>query len=422
MRYLRLDPANPKRNDIISGTIVNMLFNKHLYDENGFIGDNKNYNIYSFNGVKYNAHITSVIVYYITNKYINQTALRDDIIKKMVYVESKGIFNHKISNGVVYPGIIIKNNNKCGYGVVFNTTDKLHPNSVRIFTPNTAQRNKNVFFQYTDEYPECGHNMLSILIVDEAGILQCTKNKLFRGPSLRDYSCVRNGNVCNKTVRVLHGLYPEIYDILLGKKYELNSGTFTCLFWLHWSKVQPKKRNMNIGWIDQLKMGNLYEQKNLDHDHCFISGVPIFEDCYVIDIYEEKQVLNVSETLPNDTIIKTIKRKSGITYTVIRNKFYDSYQILLSPAVFLVEPKLINILELHNFKYICYRTFSPKLAHHIIENLDEDIEYKNVLHMFNNGYTNNRRILNDNTYKIINCMDLRDLITTDEYKYVINKL
>ncbi len=421
MRYLKLDADDILSYDKVCEVIINMMYNRHLYDDSGYIGSKKEYNTYSYDGVKYSVNICSLCVYYITNRNVSEFELRNTMIKKIMDIRSLGVPLHLLTNEVMYPGILIKRNYPVNFTINFNNSKATFDHTIDFYIvkKNTHKDSRMLF--YNDEYPNCGYNMLSVLLVDEIGIFPYSSKKIFRGPKLKDYLCVRVGNVLERKTRVKYGLFPEIYDTLLGKKHKCCNYDIWMTFWLHWSEVFPKKRNMNVGWLDQLKLGNLYEQKNTNHANCFITGVPIFEDCYVIDIYEERQTLNVSEKLQGDVVVKTVKRKSGIVYTVVRNRKYDSpYQILLSEAAFLVEPKLLEMLKASNFKFIIYRTFSPTLAHTIINSLEENDVYKDALHMFNNGYINNTRMYNDKKYMIVPSLYLPDLITLDQYTYVIN--
>lgn len=184
------------------------------------------------------------------------------------------------------------------------------------------------------------------------------------------------------------------------------------VYWLKWEDVNPNYTvNCNVKWNDQVKNQAMkpYDKAisrknacNVDH-RCIMTGIPIYEDCYVFDIYSQ----TVTKTIPVDELDAAIANgaclhtpstssrrkkplKKNAPKTVDINctiKHKKPLRVLVSPyAVHLCkyQHNCITTFELlTNSSVIVYRSFCPRLCIDIIDNLNGSDAYKAILSAIN---------------------------------------
>ena len=171
--------------------------------------------------------------------------------------------------------------------------------------------------------------------------------------------------------------------------------------------------------IEEYKECDLRQKVNNENPRCFITGIPIYEDCYVVDIYKQTVVkeINISEleeeknqgsvVVENKNEVrkksnrkqKAIKSTNIKTVTIEKTVLYDEpIHILLSPYIVHFDNEFDFIVPNISFSFnrftksdvIVYRTFCPRLAGDVINNLPKDQYYKNILLAFNGVFNNTK--------------------------------
>jgi hypothetical protein len=157
-------------------------------------------------------------------------------------------------------------------------------------------------------------------------------------PLYSDYSNYSKGIICDKPiiVDVYAGINIEIaknfVDIKSTDQFGKLGTVMDNIYWIRWENVKPRKSSNDIiSWVDQIKLAaqqelpyydnvdvksaddtdtgmsvntdnmdatadidtkyNISDGKNsdkFDDYKCFITGIPIYQDCYVLDIYQQE--------------------------------------------------------------------------------------------------------------------------------------
>jgi len=186
---------------------------------------------------------------------------------------------------------------------------------------------------------------------------------------------------------------------------------------------------------DNKAASNVDSQDNRSRENerdprCFITDIPIYEDCYVFDIYSqmvevEVDIKKLTDELKNGSVIvrperKLTKRsvpiksdnieeknliiniypkKKGETadrkmVLIKRKVYYDTpFRILIAPYTYhrylFLDPHTQGSMglfrELTESEVIMYRTFCPRLAVDVIDRLNQPDIYKNFLKAFHSG-------------------------------------
>lgn len=146
--------------------------------------------------------------------------------------------------------------------------------------------------------------------------------------------------------------------------------------WIKFENTVPIKRNFSKTFKEQILQRDYSERYNIIDilkkeviPVCAISGIPIFDDCYYIDIYEQLAYSNL-ETITNAIVDKTTNKRFVFGKNNNPTGFYISCFAINSLFVTSKHPiaEFINLLKHYiNCNIILYRTKSPITAEYIIE-------------------------------------------------------
>jgi hypothetical protein len=230
-------------------------------------------------------------------------------------------------------------------------------------------------------------------------------------------------------------MYPDSYDYLVYKN--ILSVDFKSLNYLHSTQTLSEKihnRIFNSGakiTMEQIRQRKVCPPKMIsgadliaaNNLTCFITGAPIYEHCYVLDVYAWTEIfyINPNQISPDQTyephlspscaaaeaeFKNPMPERDGIsqTATVMRFKrndenvyLYKSFkhnaQIAVSALVPLVEPVHIvvspmykytaHLLSEYGIHAIMYKSWYPRLAYDVIEHAPISKEERDVLHLLN---------------------------------------
>lgn len=206
-----------------------------------------------------------------------------------------------------------------------------------------------------------------------------------------------------------------------------------CVKQLHGSDLS--KLPYHMSYNKAKKLGLIKETKSDDSDigedqvdyYCPFLDIPIYEDCYVIDIYRHKQLIEVEEKdilptdipykpdpkytaslenfeekipedplntikIDNDVKNKTVSKKKKTNYKLVYRvvEYKDPVHILISPAfihshigyLWNQSREFVDLCMMFGFDAILYRTYCPKTLSQAIENLPIDSLTKEFLNAF----------------------------------------
>jgi hypothetical protein len=310
------------------------------------------------------------------------------------------------------------------------------------------------------------HQLLSLstIVYDNNNILLL--DNMFRSPnvpSIKDYTIYLTNRIYDSSIYIdfMTGILSEIVSNFINITNAFNTISFD-IFWIRWENVKPiKLKNCAMTWQDQVKQGVLefYSEKDrLDDDTvynedytCFMSGIPIYEDCYVFDIYEQtiQEIISIKDlqvALDNGAILHQppVKPVKNIDITKSRaikkgrtnmEQFVTISKIIKydKPVHILISPYTMHCLDYINngaqlfeqqtqTKIIVYRTFCPRLCKTVIDSLPKSKLYRDILHAFNHSihvkYNNINMhnyfttTYNNTVYNIVKYIEFSNIITT----------
>jgi hypothetical protein len=312
---------------------------------------------------------------------------------------------------------------------------------------------------------------LSTIVLDNNKLLLYDGFKSPNVPLITDYKIFNNGHICDKSIIIdnISGLTLEIasHFITLKNKFK-KTNINNSVFWIKWENVKPRvEKNCAMPWEIQVQQNSLGYLREIDqttkldtsetnddihqstHDKnitykCFMTGMPIYEDCYVLDIYEQtiKKTINskdldaelklgsvlyvppVKINANTNTNTRKIIKKSNKVDNTVKESFIIVTRVIKhdKPVHILISPYAMHYLnplytgaqlfeQLTQTKVIIYRTFCPYLCKDVINKLDGSDIYISMLHAFNHridlkitGYSSNQMyyesIFNGINYKL----------------------
>lgn len=265
-------------------------------------------------------------------------------------------------------------------------------------------------------------------------------------PPASAYTKVKNGGLLPDVIRydMFHGLHEQVawfsrvtkLKQIAGKedqKFPLHNefpfGQFT-LDWLSWEDVRPRVINSNMPNMDVLKTDFLTIKQDCEINkekqkdwRCVVTGVQLFEDIYVLDVYEQliEKTVDRSElaNYPFGTIIETEAGSSASKKTVTIQyivRFNEPVHLLVSPYFVHCagyENPLKWFQDQTKMKFHVYRSFCPTTLHSIIEKENISVQFKKVLHELNEAaYTcTNRRGVTTKSFLVVDTVKVIDFLT-----------
>lgn len=481
MKYRKINVADANKYNTIAGEMLNIEFNKQYYIDGKLQDDvpNKPYNVFNIKSVEYELHPNFGCLIVLGNQNVTKLSSkslrriyanmrcelesrlrgqhhppRTDIgeigttqylyIKKISHESSSTILDAKVRTSrysyntdshFVWKLVMAAPDSRINYNhTMFYIPDYSRPYN------NYHIHDNNIFLLST-----------SSLLIDVDDVLDLEDGySSLDYPDITDYSIYKQNKIARNRIHCnyIFGINKHIawyysgYEFLLKNTYNYAPVVDKLTrYWIKWEDVHYKKKvNCEISWLDQLKSGNLYKQfhqnKSLDRKsaikedpRCFVTDIPIYEDCYVLDIYY-RWVIDYIDPKMVDVGIKiglikkakggAIKKKKGLKKVWRKNYFKNPYQILISPVAYHGLCKNLygsNITfdqwftEKVGVGFIRYRTFCPRLTKDVINIMNCDVATKKILHAFNKNiaYTTQAYESVDNGTKCC----LYDCVSTD---------
>ncbi len=284
--------------DEIMGEIINIMFNTTYY-KNGILLDKKKskHNTYMINNVKYEISPNIILIAIpisATAKYANLlfnklTSIRDKFI---LDVKKKwgDTLNKTSSSGTTHY-------------MVFNTNELITIQYVVINDLNDISKRKDdsqiIVYIYEGSIPVSGltkGDMNSIYSLSTIVVSLENEFKLINGYTSPDFPSFSDYKLADKLIikpikfDINIGLHGEIYKHFDGYKYsigmqtnyEINNIKLVPFEWLN-----IYSNNFNGKTPTQLIKNGIFEAPPAKPNYkCFMTGCPIFDDCYVFDFYE----------------------------------------------------------------------------------------------------------------------------------------
>jgi hypothetical protein len=161
-------------------------------------------------------------------------------------------------------------------------------------------------------------------------------------PLIEDYSLYKSGYIYNKPIYLncMYGIRHEIashFTKIPEFNREISNLVSDPIYWIKWENVKPRALiKCHIPWEDQVKNASLkYYNDYNDEDNnmnprdnainenyvCFITGIPIYEDCYVFDIYEQYVIEDINVDDLDNAIALGAKLYIEKDFVPVKNKY-----------------------------------------------------------------------------------------------------
>jgi len=476
MKYLRGKNIN-KDIDVIVGEMINTMSGITYY-ENGELCETPKpgYNSYTLNGVEYELHPATGNIY-IFDTPENTAFIMRNLDNKLaelcarVSVKIGTLFNPNIAHiGTTQYLCITQINQPAKIRIMqvsqIRTDLSKYKGSFIWVVYDNKDYKAPIFnfnrYEYTNNY---NADPAVTIIYDNMDMFTLHHNtQSLEYPTFQDYTLVKNKIIYSETINISipFGVHDEILRYFI-KKTGMNQVSHRMvdnvlgIYWIKWEDVNPIFRLPDMDWKEQVNnMEYPTQMKNLADDHvvspselkCFYSGLPIYDDCYVIDIYEQTVEIYVpvssdltnakfcteqsnttrhssvrrrTTQFENSSIVKHATKKGASKNKTVGNENTEAKQNPLppyaitkyeegeqyvkiikkvkhdSPVHLLISPLIVSTIETDNFqqyiekqlnaKIIIYRTRSPYTVKELISSLDADQEYKNILYAIEDNIT-----------------------------------
>lgn len=382
MKYFKLTNQD---NDIkrIAGEIINLFLNKEVFINGVQVEktDDSVYNKYKHNNITYEFYNKSGVVYstdmsiidavkskcsefwfhLIKNNTEFQTWNVQDVQRYTIIEELTDVFESKINFGFKDGWLII---DASQIPLNVNTKDRLMYNSTSCIIYDTL----NII-----DLPD-GHTQMDY-------------------PMVEQFTAYKKGITTNKLIYSYphFGLTLDLASHLNYEPESFNNIEVTrALSWIRFQDVKPVLLTPQMNIITYLENDIIdaneqkYATKNFK---CAMTGIPLYDDCYVIDIHKREVTKTIPESelsnYPNATVVSSeVKRKKSyrtIKYTIT----YDMPRhILVSPYYIHFRCKMDGFKmfeKTFNCSVLAYRTKCPTTFLDILETLNTDPAHKKIL-------------------------------------------
>ncbi len=320
MRYFK--PSNDAKKDIerIAGEMINICTNTKYFDKGVLVSKpTPNYNTYNIKGINYEVH-PNLGTLIMLGKAKNIRDAIETAFKK-AFESCKRVFGDAFKLGVGTHGttqyMFVEEKKPLNFEDIicvfehdyFDSNKYKNKSFVwNIFNlDNLAKSEFNIpgFTTYTDNNNYL--KSLSAIIYDMDAILDFADDHVSPDyPEITQYNSFKNQKVCDRQVT---------YDIMLGWTLEIAKWFYPpsnsivrhgfnaiseTIFWMPWSDVKPRKFvNSLVSWTSQIHKGaELGFVSDNEELKCVLTGIPIYEDCYVLDMYTQ----NVRSTVSHEEL------------------------------------------------------------------------------------------------------------------------
>jgi hypothetical protein len=224
-------------------------------------------------------------------------------------------------------------------------------------------------------------------------------------PSIHMYQRFVSGYIYDRLIRV--GQQTGIREEIASNFLKLTKGHASAkilhnIFWIDWDDVDANHLiECGLNWDEQVKRQALkkYDKEELDtrsiankkNYRCILTGVPIYEDCYVLDIYEQEVIQSVNVKDLEDVITN-----GGILYNTskvveINTKKSSKFKtdVETSGHKKIVKNKKINCVDGTDINKLKGRTVSKKKRSAKIDQFVDvivTVRYDNPMHVLMSPY------------------------------------
>jgi hypothetical protein len=297
--------------EAIVGEMINITYGMTIYENSKLLENfKKNHNEYVINDVSYNIHPNIGMVFLLSNIDIDITAIVSTFNYMTTAIRNKiDTLNLEVGSVDNRNNLLIVDSYKNPYSYISIEYNKVLTKSINLLT------NKFTWYVFNKEYinnlpiigwnaAESNYNIYSLSSIIYDGI-NCFKFKNgYKSPdypSVRDCYIYDKGFIYDKVIQfnVDSGPLLEIanYYNKLNKNIRYNNKIKDHnLYYAMWEQlIIYENTNSLVPWYKQIKLGlldgirdnnktiNEYTINNKIYK-CFITGIPIYEDCYVFDV------------------------------------------------------------------------------------------------------------------------------------------
>jgi hypothetical protein len=392
----------------LSDEIINASYNKKYY-VNEILQKNpeEEYNTFTNKGIIYNFEIQSGIIFLLIEKcYIINvfTKLKDAIEKKVNMIISAGIEiadyqlmhaeqkeshcykNNSILKEKIFKHITIQIQNSsstlnheitksidwyiritydCDHNNLLNATNII-VDGHEIFNLENEHRALNNFTKF-DTYLNANNKYC---VIEHYSNLRCSKN----------YTNFDHYLLTKYIVSSVKNPLNILYKINIKRKFIINNEKLfngpNGPFWIRYDETNLI--NFQINMLD-LKYISIDKLSKFNHKInklcCAVTGIPIYDDFYIIDIYEQ---IIVADNKNLDYEKLGYEKLDGIYQKTL--KYDKPMHLAISPIVLCSIQNIQMQFNLLNIKYIVYRTKYNKNIHDIIDDFDLNLAHKRILH------------------------------------------
>lgn len=341
MKYFKSSGNHSNDIDRIVGELINIVYGTTFYENGEMLNEPKpKHNTYVIDNVEYEVHPNISLIFLNTD----HSSFREVLCGRI------GLFEQAVMNKfgmrdipTGLPGstqyLLIedvrttKNDGRIGY---INSDNLIQWNSnlpggflhlVYIISKIGAPLNLPIPKISAHKFgTEVNLMSLSTIIYDDSNIFNLPDGDRSPDfPSIEKYNNYQNGKILREIIHWNYytGLLYDVmhickFDNLLDTKQVIpNAIKDRTLLWAKWEWLKIYKlTNQVVPWNEQIVKGLLDEEdedssltdeslievnkqtKNSERYKCFITGIPIYEDCYAFDVYER----TVREFVPTDKV------------------------------------------------------------------------------------------------------------------------
>lgn len=415
MRYIKATSEDVL--DKIVCTAINIVYGTEYYNKDCVLltKPKANYNTYMVDSVEYNIHPVHGFIYLLNDDSINVDLLENAFMKQFKKRKTKIM---KTFEGVkqdmgtlIATRYIRASNSNSHTSICINNCINNTSNESFLNVTFTWHFYTNL---YLYEYKIEDLNALSSIVVDTLDIFD-----LPNGYKSIEYPKFENSNFSKTNNTLL--LDPILFNDNTGLtidicKYFNNTCKFiikpatppstivdTEIKLVKWEWLNPYYCNESIYIPYSMRIDNgifdVDPDKDIDHvnDRCFITRLPLYEDCYVFDIYQH----TIKKSIKADSLEKYISKYDSVEIICKLNKLkkitikftlhYDTPKcILVSPCYMHLNISKTPIYDFEtktNTKVLVYRTKIPITFEQVVNKCNADeLKKKVMLSMHDNTW------------------------------------
>jgi len=363
----------------ISKEMINIETNKTYFDKDGaFVPKPKiNHNIYNIKDVEYNMYLNRGVVI-----VLSDGPMHTSIIKTIRSLKELYIPNIKVKRGVKnttqYISVTTKSPMQTEY--LYNSQIKPHFNNTNftwyIFN-KMCIHNSPLYVPFLSKPLDQPMQILSLstIIFDNLNTFNIPDYHLSPDmPLLESYSKHFTQNIYPEKI-ILHeyyGIHLEIAKHFICNKYKHNQvrKIYKPIYWIKWENLNLYTilaTDGSVPYYEQIKHQAFRPIKPDDELKCTMTGIPIYEDCYIFDIYQQC----VSADVPIETLPDEIKNGNSVFYNqkvTHNNLTYQDIDLSFATIKKINNKQFVTINKYIEYTEPMHFLISPLAAHQIFKN------------------------------------------------------